>query len=191
MIELAQQQERRNLRFERLDINAIEWQDEFDVVFSNAVLHWVKDHQRLLASVKRALRAGGVVRFNFAGDGNCSNFYAVARETMRLPRYAGCFAGFDWPWYMPGIDEYEALVREAAFGDVRVWGENADRFFPTAEAMVGWIDQPSLVPFLACVGQADKAGFRQEVVDRMLQRTRQADGRCFETFRRINVLARK
>ena len=35
--------------------------------------------------------------------------------------------------------------------DVRVWGENADRFFADAEAMIRWIDQPSIVPFLACV----------------------------------------
>jgi hypothetical protein len=36
-----------------------------------------------------------------------------------------------------------------------------------------------------------KEDFRQFVVERMIQNTCQADGRCFETFRRINVVARK
>ncbi len=56
---------------------------------------------------------------------------------------------------------------------------------------INWIDQPSLVPFLACVGERDHAAFRDAVVRWMVERTRQPDGRCFETFRRINLLARK
>ena len=41
------------------------------------------------------------------------------------------------------------------------------------------------------LGDGDKDAFRQHVIEHMLQRTRQADGRCFETFRRINVMAQK
>jgi trans-aconitate 2-methyltransferase len=72
-----------------------------------------------------------------------------------------------------------------------VWGENADRYFPDIGSMVKWVDQPSLVPFLEYVPQSDKQGFRNYVVEKMIETTLQKDGRCFETFRRINVLARK
>jgi hypothetical protein len=37
--------------------------------------------------------------------------------------------------------------------DARVRGENADWSFPDAAAMIKWIDQPSLVPFLAHVSE--------------------------------------
>jgi hypothetical protein len=47
------------------------------------------------------------------------------------------------------------------------------------------------VPFLACVAEKDKAPFREFVVRRMIEETEQSDGRCFETFRRVNVFARK
>lgn len=57
--------------------------------------------------------------------------------------------------------------------------------------MMRWIDQPSLVPFLSCVPEGRKAEFRDYVVKRMVEETRQPDARCFETFRRINVAARK
>ena len=73
----------------------------------------------------------------------------------------------------------------------RVWGENADRYFPDAEEMIKWIDQPSLVPFLAHLPETAKPRLREYVVKRMIEETRQDDGRCFETFRRINVSARK
>jgi trans-aconitate methyltransferase len=57
--------------------------------------------------------------------------------------------------------------------------------------MTRWLDQPSLIPILRALPEHDRGEFRQTVVTMMIQRTRQADGTCFETFRRINVWARK
>ncbi len=191
MIDAAAPKELDNLCFRRLDINDLDFVEQFDVVFSNATLHWVKDHQCLLQNVHRALRVGGLLRFQFAGNGNCSNFFAVVREAMAREGFHTFFAGFEWPWYMPSVDEYKSLTESSGLRDTRVWGENADRFFPHAEAMIRWIDQPSLVPFLAHVADSVKDSFRDFVVSRMMERTRQEDGRCFETFRRINVSAAK
>lgn len=48
------------LRFERGDIAT--WEPApFDVVFSNAALHWVPDHRRLLARLTEAIPSGGQV----------------------------------------------------------------------------------------------------------------------------------
>lgn len=69
--------------------------------------------------------------------------------------------------------------------------ENADRCFADADEMTKWIDQPCLVPFLRHVADVDKQRFRDAVVERMIERTRQDDGRCFETFRRINLFTRR
>jgi trans-aconitate 2-methyltransferase len=191
MISAARQRRRDNLKFLLLDIRRLDFEKEFDVVFSNATLHWVPEHESLYRNVKRALRPGGVLRFNFAADGNCASFVAIVREAMALEGFAARFESFQWPWYMPGVGEYEVLVRGCGLQEARVWGENADRFFPDAEALVKWLDQPSLVPFLPHVEEAGRSRFRDYVVRRMLETTRQPDARYFETFRRINVFARK
>jgi trans-aconitate 2-methyltransferase len=47
------------LRFEHGDIAAFEARGQFDVVFSNAALHWIPDHPRLLRRLRDALRPGG------------------------------------------------------------------------------------------------------------------------------------
>lgn len=190
MIDAAQSHRRDNLSFVLMDINALDFTEEFDVVFSNATLHWVKDHRRLLQKVRAALRSNGTLRFNFAGDGNCSHLFRIIREAMSCDVFSPHFTDFEWPWYMPSVEEYRVLVMSSGLRDARVWGENADRFFPGAEAMIRWIDQPSLVPFLAHVPEAHRGAFREFVVRRMVEETQQVDGRCFETFRRINVSAR-
>ena len=95
-----------------------------------------------------------------AGDVNCANFITVVREAMTSEEWRICFAGFEWPWYMPSVDEYKHPAGSSGFHNVRVWGENADRLFPDAEAMIQWIEQPSLVPFLAHLVEPVKNLFR-------------------------------
>ena len=191
MIDAALPKERKNLRFQQLDINELDFVEQFDVVFSNAALHWIKDHRNLLQNVRRALCSGGRLRFNFAGDGNCSNFFKVIREAMARKEFQSFFKAFEWPWYMPPVNEYQSLIESSGLQDARVWGENADRHFPDQEAMIRWIDQPSLVPFLVHVADGEKEAFRDFVVSQMIEETKQKDDRCFETFRRINVSATK
>jgi trans-aconitate methyltransferase len=180
-----------NLEFQVQDINTIDMKSTFNVIFSNATLHWIKDHNNLWQRVYQALAPAGIVRFNFAGHGNCRTFFEVVRQVMQEPSFSHSFTDFKWPWNMPGVSEYRALVNQFAFSGVKVWEQNADRIFPSAQALIKWIEQPSIVPFLTYLNKTDQQRFHDKVVDYMLHQTQQADGRFFETFRRINVWARK
>jgi len=57
--------------------------------------------------------------------------------------------------------------------------------------LIGWIEQPSIVPFLAYLPTNKKETFTQEVINKMLKTTEQENGQYFETFRRVNVLIKK
>ncbi len=191
MIDTARKHAAGNLEFALKDINLLNYENEFDVAFSNATLHWIKDHRRMLRNVYRALREGGIIRLNFAADGNCSHFFQVVRRAMVTPPYQSDFCDFTWPWFMPTIVEYQDLMDRSEFSEVRLWLENADHWFADAEAMIRWVDQPSLVPFLTYLPDTRRQPFRDLVVEQMVKETVQEDGRYFETFRRINVFGRK
>jgi trans-aconitate 2-methyltransferase len=191
MIEMAVNHKAPNLAFRLKDINNLDYVEEFDLIFSNASLHWVKDHSTLLKHAYSSLKPGGMIRFNFAAEGNCPTFIKIVKSAMEIPQYRRYFQTFEWPWYMPSIEEYETLVKTQPFREVKVWGENADRYFPDAESITKWIDQPSLVPFKVILQPPGRGIFRDLVVQKILESTRQADGRFFESFRRINVSAKK
>lgn len=192
MIKEAQKIKKVNLAFLLQDINDIDYREEFDLIFSNATLHWIKDHKKLLFNCYRALKSKGSLRFNFAGSGNCANFFAIVREAMLEPDFRGFFRDFVWPWYMPEVKTYQKIVAASPFAKAKVWEENADRYFCNEKQMIAWIDQPSIVPFLKSIkDHKAQQQFRSFVVQEMIAKTKQADGRCFETFRRINVYAQK
>lgn len=191
MIQTAKKIEKNNLNFQQMDINNMDFKEEFDVIFSNAALHWIKDHALLLQHSFQALKSGGRIYWNFAGDGTCRTFNAVMQEMIDQPEYQKFFQGFAWPWFMPSKAEYDLLAGTIDFCDVKIIEENKDRYFIDVDEMVGWIDQPCIVPFIQNIPDEKKEAFRQEVIKRMTARTQQSDGTCFETFRRINVYAKK
>jgi trans-aconitate 2-methyltransferase len=192
MIGKAKEYETSNCRFQVMDINEIGFLDEFDIIISNATLHWIKDHNKLLANCNKALVKGGMMRFNFAGRGNCETFNTIARELMSLPKYKKYFGSFEWPWYMPDAHSYKKLFEGKSYSHTSVWDENADRYFKDEEEMIRWIRVPSLIPFLGVIDdETDKSGFANDMIELMIKKTKQPDGRCFEYFRRINVFAIK
>lgn len=192
MIKTAlKEKKHKNVTFELSNINEIDDLNRFDLIFSNATLHWILDHKKLLKNTFQALKSGGTIRFNFASDRNCSYFITVIRQAMDEPSYAQYFKNFSWPWYMPSIDTYKELAVETEFSEIQIWGENADKYFEDSAVMIKWIDQPSIVPFLKCIPESEKQNFRNYVVEHMIRETKQEDGTCFETFRRINIKAIK
>lgn len=191
MIQTAKKIKKDNLRFIQMDINDMKFRDEFDVIFSNAALHWIKDHALLLKHSFEALKSGGSIYWNFAGYGTCRTFNAIMGEMMGRPEYREFFKNFEWPWFMPSKAEYDLLSGTIGFCDVKIIEENKDRYFADVDEMVRWIDQPSIVPFLQNVPDGAKEDFRREVIQNMVVRTKQPDGTCFETFRRIYFYARK
>lgn len=191
MLDVARRKVSRNLNFDLLDIDALSYDREFHVVFSNATLHFVKDHPRLLENTHRALHDEGVLRCSFGGDGNCVHFIDAVRNAMGAEEFAPFFEHFEWPYYMPKVDVYRVLIEKSPFSAYEVWGENADRYFPDAETITRWIDQPCIVPFLDVVSEPFKRSFRDSVVEQVLATTRQEDGTHFETFRRVQLVATK
>ncbi len=164
---------------------------EFDLIFSNAALHWVKDHKKLLKNTYRALNPHGKILWNFGGAGNTSNFIDVIQKKISEDTYAKYFENFEWPWFMPSKEQYTELISTIGFADYTVKEVNRDRYFSNASEMVQWIDQASIVPFIKNIPEKQNETFRQEIIEEMLKRTRQPNGACFETFRRINIYARK
>ncbi len=110
MIETAKQKEENNLSFALIDINEMDFSDKFDIIISNAALHWVKNHVNLLERCKKALKNGGIIKWSFGGYGNCLNLVEILRTTMDIPEFKNMFKGFDWPWYTPRKEEYEELL---------------------------------------------------------------------------------
>jgi trans-aconitate methyltransferase len=65
-----------------MDAEQLPYDREFDAVFSNAALHWVRDHDAMLEGVHRALRPGGRFVAEFGGHGNIAAIQTAIRAVL-------------------------------------------------------------------------------------------------------------
>ena len=79
----------RGLDARLVDAEALPFDNEFDAVFSNAVLHWVRDHDALLTGVARALRPGGRFVAEFGGHGNIAAIEVAIGARARAAQPSG------------------------------------------------------------------------------------------------------
>lgn len=191
MIQTAQEICRENLAFVHMDMNDLHYSNQFDLIFSNAALHWVKDHSRLLQNSYTSLKAGGMLLWDFGGNGNCAHFLEVIQKTITKDPYQDFFTDFEMPWFMPSKNHYEKLIANVGYSSFTISEINRDRHFQTSDEIINWIDQPCIVPFIICIPDPLKNAFRKEVIEEMLEKTKQPDGTYFETFRRLQVYAKK
>lgn len=96
------------IRFEQGDAASFAFPERFDAVFSNAVLHWVRDADAVAACVADVLKPGGRFVAEFGGRGNVAELVSAAKS-------AGAALGrrVEHPWYFPGVAEYAGVLESA------------------------------------------------------------------------------
>jgi len=97
------------------DLQALVLDRPVDAVFSNAVFHWVPDHERLFGALAGVLRPGGRVSAQCGGAGNIARVHAAARAEL------GAEPPALWTFATP--EESEARLRAAGFAQARAWLE--------------------------------------------------------------------
>jgi trans-aconitate 2-methyltransferase len=76
-----------NLTFQLAEAADLPFSAEFDVVFSNATLHWVLDHVPVLCGIQRCLRPGGMLLLQMGGRGNALGVIAAVEQVCADPAW--------------------------------------------------------------------------------------------------------
>ena len=93
-----------------VDGNALDFRREFDAVFSNAALHWMKDPAAVIDGVWRALKPGGRFVGEMGGHGNVAAIVGALEKAL-----AARGLSVPCPWYFPRPGEYRDLLEAAGF----------------------------------------------------------------------------
>lgn len=108
------------LAFEVGDAAELHFEREFDVVFSNAAIHWVPDHQAVVQGISRALRPGGQVLLSFGGKGNVVDLIEAAKSLTDEPAWAPYFEDASSTYTFRGPEDWTPLLTDAGLEAVRV-----------------------------------------------------------------------
>jgi SAM-dependent methyltransferase len=107
----------------------------FDAVFSNAVLHWVRDQDAMMAQVRRVLKSNGRFVAEMGGHGNVAAIRVAFMAVLARHGHSDPEEGVN---YFPTPDEYSRRLARHGFDVERI--ELIPRPTPLPESgMTGWL----------------------------------------------------
>lgn len=110
-----------NLSFEVMDASSISSDKKFDLVFSNAVLHWVPDHSRFLNGAASVLKPGGkLVTSCGGGKVAAEQIITAVTRVMKKDPWARYFESFRCPYTFHTPEEYKPWLINAGFAETNV-----------------------------------------------------------------------
>ncbi|HEV8143267.1 MAG TPA: class I SAM-dependent methyltransferase [Methylomirabilota bacterium] len=102
----------RGLNARLMDGAHLDFDAEFDAVFSNMALHWIKPADDVIAGVWRALRGGGRFVAELGGRGCIATIVAGITDALARRGIDGTALN---PWYFPGADDYGERLAARGF----------------------------------------------------------------------------
>lgn len=151
------------------DLVALDEEQQYDVIFSTAVFHWIKDHDRLFANLHRALRPGGLLLAQCGGGENLKRLRTRAVAQSRLPRFAKYFENMENYSEFANAEVTADRLGRAGFVEIETSLEEAPTPLPDADTFGQFIATVNLQPFIKRLPEELQDAFLDPIVAQAAQ----------------------
>ncbi|QGJ70429.1 Demethylrebeccamycin-D-glucose O-methyltransferase [Planctomycetales bacterium 10988] len=170
----------RVVRSEEMDFN-----EEFDAVFSNAALHWMKPPKVVVAKIVQALKPEGRFVAELGGAGNVAQITTAIREEMADQ---GIDADWHHPWYFPTPAEYQQILESQGFSVEQI--ELFERPTPLPGDILDWLTTFG-ESFLVKLPMTQRQALLEAVRERLRPLLCDAEGHWTADYVRLRLKAKK
>ncbi len=155
-----------NLSFEVMDAKKISFVNQFDVVFSNAALHWIKGHDEVMKSIAASLRPNGRIMLQMGGKGNASDILNCFNEMMSEKEWSKYFLDFDFTYNFLDANDYRTMLSKYGLIEKQVALIPKNMTPKGKDGLAGWI-RTTWLPYLEKIPTGT---LREEFVSAVVER---------------------
>lgn len=177
--------------WERFDITGWDPDEPIDIIYANAVLHWLPDHGALFPRLAGHLADGGVLAVQMP-----LSWHEPSHQLMREVLASGPYGSADLRdrydrrpfaepvWY---LDTLAPLV-----GELDVWTTRYYQRLEGPDPVLEWVRGSALRPILEELADEERAAFLASYAPRLTQAyPRRRDGTTVFPFPRLFLVARR
>jgi trans-aconitate 2-methyltransferase len=161
----------------------------YDVIFSNATLHWIADHRSLLPRLMGFVADGGALAFQVP-----RNFHFPSHVLMREVAQSGAWAKKFSGARQINVEEPETYfdILSPLSRALDIWETSYLHVLEGEDPVLAWVSGTGLRPFLAPLDASEREAFLADYRARLRQAyPRRADGKTLFPFKRLFAVAVK
>jgi trans-aconitate 2-methyltransferase len=188
--EMLEQARKTDVRAEWIEADIASWsaRAKYDVIFSNATLQWLGDHQPLIPRLVSFLDAGGTLAFQVP-----HNMAAPSHLLMREAAVAG-----PWTNKLKNVREVAVLqpadyfdILSSAAAEIDIWETEYLHVLDGEDAVYKWVSGTGLRPFVQALAGSERDAFIADYKRRLnVAYPRRSDGKTLFPFKRLFAVAR-
>ena len=181
-----------NLQFQICDARKIDrLGGSVDIVFSNAALHWVDDHEAVVRGAAAILKAGGRLMVSCGGRGNAHDVFLALRPEMRLQRWREYFRKMPIPYFFHSPEDYKKWLPRHGFMTRALELAPKDAVYGSEEGFKTWL-RTTWLPYVQRIPENLREDFIAHVARRYLAKhTPDAEGKVHVRMVRLEIDAVK
>jgi trans-aconitate 2-methyltransferase len=126
------------VRFERADIASFAARGVYDLVFTNAAIHWVGDHAELLGRLRRAIAPGGQLAVQVPANFDHPS-HRIAAEVAAEEPFATALHGYGRGKPVLEPEEYAVLLHRLEFAEQHVRLQVYLHLLDSRASVVEWV----------------------------------------------------
>ena len=171
------------LQFKEADIAEFSASAEFDLVLSNAALHWLPDHPSLLARLTAALKPAGQIAIQVPANDDHPT-HVIAAEMARRAPYQEALGGYERQWPVLAPEAYAQLLYRLGYNRQSVRLQVYGHFLDSRQGVVEWVKGTLLTDYEKRLPEELFSQFLVEYRQRLFERVEDTRP-YFYPFKRI------
>ena len=173
-----------------LDINFDMMQSKVNVIFSNAVLHWILNHYKVFSNFYDLLFEEGQLLIQCGGYGNLQKATSVFDAVKESSEFKEYFSNWKTQWNFAKPSDTEKILKDIGYRDIHIYLEDYPVTFKDKNSYSVYLKTVVLGPYL-------KYLHSENLQNRFLQRIIQLKENDNEEqmltldYKRLNIFATK
>jgi len=179
-----------NVAWRQADVRDWAAAEPQDLIYSNAVLHWVDNHETLFPRLLGELAPGGVLAVQMPNQ-FAQPSHALMRQVARTGPWADVLTPLlrDAPVAEPGA-YYDWLSPHCARLDI--WQTTYEQVMDGDDAVLNWIASTALKPLLEALDDEPRRAFKTALAGELARAyPKRAEGKTLFAFQRLFIVAQK
>lgn len=177
-----------NVRFYVCGLNDLSCENEFDIIYSNSVLHWVRDVTDACKRIHTALRSGGRIGLQFPLLNINHPLVSLANDTILQLDLQKYYADWEFPWFVPKVEEFESMLRAAGFSDIALTQEKTSFEFDSCDTAYSFFKSVGLALYCDLLPSGKRTEFENVFYKNILEKS---GPKALFSFQRLFAYARR
>lgn len=149
-----------DLEFMKKDIRELSGQ--YDLLFSNACLQWVPEHQILIPELFKHLKPGGIFAVQFPMN-NAEPLYQIIHAVTREEKWNFNNVEVDYNGTLTPHEYFNLLSGQCSH--FQMWETRYYHNLKNHEALIEWVKGTRIRPYLVHLDEVEKKAFENEILD--------------------------